>query len=142
MTKPHHEGQAMTSLTPTISRRLRRLLPAALIAATAVLGASAVGDPSIAGAAPEWDFAEYEICADKALANYQNGIITFQQYHQTVKDCCVVTSGIWSETQGCVAPPANAPGRTIPPGRPIQTLTPDLPFAPPGDITQTFTPAP
>jgi hypothetical protein len=43
----------------------------------------------------------------------------------------------------CAAPPASAQsGRTVPPRVITQTLTPDLPFAPPGDITQTFTPAP
>jgi hypothetical protein len=135
----------MTSLTPTISRRLRRLLPAALIAATAVLGASAFGDPGIAGAAPkEWDIGAYDDCVRAADLLFVEGKINSATHLELTNGCCVTSGGVLGPPPAnvCSAPAANAPGRTIPPGRPIQTLTPDLPFAPPGDITQTFTPAP
>jgi hypothetical protein len=132
----------MTSTVRTVPIRWRRLVPAALLAAAATLGGSALGYPAIADAAQEWDIGEYDLCVAGALAAYQSGKITFQDYNQKVKDCCIISSGIWSETQGCGAPPANEVGHTVRPGAINQTMTPAPVAPPPGDITQTFTPAP
>jgi hypothetical protein len=53
----------MTGGTSTMSTRWRRLLPGALIAATTVLGGSALADPATACAAPrEWDIGEWDKC--------------------------------------------------------------------------------
>jgi hypothetical protein len=54
----------MTRFIPTVSVRLRLLLPAALLAAGATLGGSAFGDPAIGCAAPndEWDLEHYDAC--------------------------------------------------------------------------------
>lgn len=123
----------MTNLSPTISRRLRRSLPAALIAAGAMLGTSALGDPGIAGAAPEWDIGEYDECMAGDILRGKT-----EEAH-----CCDMSGGVWNaDAQKCVAPPRDAQVRTILDGLPKQTLTPTLATAAPGVITQRFTPAP
>jgi hypothetical protein len=118
---------------------LRRLLPAALVAAATTLGGSAIGEPTVACAAPdngrEWDIGEYDACVAKG---------------GHPMDCCVASDGDWistgeSSTEGyCAAPPLNPPAdaQTAPPppppevvGRPGVTPAPDA-------ATQTPTPRP
>lgn len=122
---------------------LRRLLPAVLLAAAATLGGSALGEPATACAVPdaEWDIGQYDNCI-KAGNNEPS-------------DCCLISGGVWSETQGCVAPPARTqPGlpEAVGPGAGVATQNPAPPppvarnpgMAPrPGVITtETFAPAP
>lgn len=126
------------------TRRLRHLAAAGLLAAAAIVSGSGIGDPALACAAPqEWDIGEYDSCVAKTLANYQNGVITFQQYNEIVKDCCIISGGVLSDAQGCVAPAANVP-RTLPSGVPTHTLQPAPPSVlRPGSVnpTVTITPA-
>jgi hypothetical protein len=135
----------MTSIVRTAAVRWRRLVPAALLAAGAILGGSAVGDLAVAGAAPEWDIGRYDECLDQWYGYWQRGEVTAAQYQAGIELCCINSGGVWKKTgtQGsCQSPPANAAGRTVPPGVIAQTLTPAPATAPPGDITQTLTPAP
>lgn len=137
----------MTSIVRTAPTRWRHLVSAALLAATAVLGVNAIGDPTTASAEPrEWDIGEYDKCVGKADTDYFNGKISSAIHDERVRICCSDSGGVWKAglplDDACTAPPANAPGRTVPPGLPTQTLTPAPATAPPGDITQTFTPAP
>jgi hypothetical protein len=77
----------MTTVTPTRSFRLRRLMPAALIAATAALGGSALADPAVACAAPNtggYDDARYEECRKSGL---------------TARFCCSQAGGTWTEVK-------------------------------------------
>jgi hypothetical protein len=132
----------MTTLAPTIARRLRRLLPAALIAATAVLGTTAFGDPGIAGAAPEFDVAAYDDCLTKADLLFLSGAIDTKAHDAMYRGCCIGSGGVVVRSVECASPPANAPGRTIPPGLPniTQTLEPTAPV--PATTLPTFTLAP
>ncbi|MGB3351230.1 MAG: hypothetical protein WBB00_00500 [Mycobacterium sp.] len=125
------------------TRRSRHLAAAGLIAAAAIVSGSGIGEPAVACAAPqEWDIGEYDSCVAKTLANYQNGVITFQQYNEIVKDCCLLSGGILSDLQGCVAPAANVP-RTLPSGVPTHTLQPaPPPVLRPGSVNPTVTIAP
>jgi hypothetical protein len=56
----------MTTIATTISGRLGQILPAALIAATAAFGISALAGPATASAQPntggEWDIGAYDRC--------------------------------------------------------------------------------
>ena len=82
-------------------------------------------------------------CVSVFLAEYQKGTISFQQYNQSVKDCCVGTGGVWQglgSNAQYVAPPGE--GANTQPGSSCQrppdatttlTLTPgpDNPSVPP-----------
>jgi hypothetical protein len=82
------EGLDMLSMSPTTSARLRRLMPAALIAASAALGGSALADPAVACAAPNtgggYDDARYEECRKSGLA---------------ARFCCSQAGGTWTEVK-------------------------------------------
>jgi hypothetical protein len=121
---------------------VRSLVARSAPAIVLAVGAIMLGHSATAYAAPEWDIELYDSCLAGALADYQLGKRTLQQYEADVKNCCVISDGVLSETQGCGAPPANAVGRTVRPGAIQQTLTPAQVGPPPGDITQAFTPAP
>jgi hypothetical protein len=91
----------MTSHAVTISRRVTF---ATLCVAATTVSANAF---TIASAGPrEWDVVSYDDCVATWLAEYQTGDFTFQDYHGAVVGCCINTGGVVSETQGCVAPPA------------------------------------
>jgi hypothetical protein len=137
----------MTSTDRTVPTRWRLLVPAALLAAAATLGGSAFGDPAVAFAAPrEWDIGEYDKCIQQADHDFFDGKISVAVHDERVRICCSDSGGVWKAGlplyDACTAPPANAAGRTVPPGVITHTLTPAPATAPPGDITQTFTPAP
>jgi hypothetical protein len=106
-----------------------------------------LGDLANADAAPKkWDQEAYGVCAQQAYDDYAAGKINTKTYQELMGGCCILSGGKWVTDIGlaggsCVAPAA-APGRTVRPGLPTQTLTPALATAPPGDITQTFAPAP
>jgi len=127
---------------------LRRFVLASVVAAAATVGASAFGDHAVALAEPrEWDIGAYDACILQVVEDFKNGEITSAERDELSYGCCTLSGGI-AQPNGpdgafkCVAPAGAQSGRTVPPGVSKQTLTPDLPFAPPGDITQTFTPAP
>ncbi len=132
----------MTRLTPTIARRWRQALPAALIAATAVLGATAFGGPGVAGAAPEWDIGEYDKCVAQADTDLINGKISGAVHEERVRNCCPETGGVsipGVPAYAACRAPAAAQGRTVPPGLPniTQTLEPAAPA--PRTTPPTFT---
>lgn len=92
-------------MTPRTTTYLRRSAFAILFGAAATLSASAFGDPATARAVPrEWDIEGYDECMAYALAQYQTGDHTFQEYNQNVNTCCIINGGVVSETQVCVAP--------------------------------------
>jgi hypothetical protein len=118
----------MTSGTSTIRRRFRRLLPAALLAAAASLGGSAVAGSPIAHAAPntggEWDIGAYDQCLAGLIGK---GLDKEERLNQEAL-CCINSGGQWSAArEKCEAPPAEpAEGpssRPLPQG-PILTATP------------------
>lgn len=129
----------------TATGYLRHLAAAGLIAAAATVGVGAVGEPPNACAEPrEWDIAGYDDCVALNTANYQAGKITLQQFNALVIDCCVLNGGIWADSQGCVAPPAEQSAQPTPPGmapRPGEaTQNPAAPLPPirNPEITPTF----
>lgn len=106
----------MTARTSTYRRRVAL---ATLLAGAATF--SAFEAPAASFAAPrEWDIGRYDSCVADALALYQTGSYTFQDYHEDVQTCCLNTGGVLSETQGCVAPISEeaqeAEGQPTPPG--------------------------
>jgi hypothetical protein len=134
-------------MTTIVSDNLRRLIPVALLAMTAVLGGSAVGDPAIACAVPqEWDIGAWDKCKKRVEDQWIAGQIPDSNLEDAYKDCCARTGGAWDAGKhACVAPPANpAAPRILPSGAPTQTLTPVPPpvVDNPGVVTQTLEPAP
>ncbi|MGH3677912.1 MAG: hypothetical protein ACRDU5_19700 [Mycobacterium sp.] len=117
---------------------LRRIVPAALLAATAVLGGSAVGDTATACAAPntggrEWDVKAYDTCMRDILVN-RDPNKSFRDEH---KRCCSESGGDWdASTNNCVAPAAApAPAEPTLPGvapRPGVATQPPRPPPDPG----------
>ncbi|MDZ4269545.1 MAG: hypothetical protein U1D00_28340 [Mycobacterium sp.] len=84
-----------------------RVAQATLIAAAATWAVGAFGEPADALAEPrEWDVVNYDDCMAYILADYQTGKRTFQEYNGDAISCCRTSGGVYSETQGCVAPPA------------------------------------
>jgi hypothetical protein len=140
-------------MRPTIPTHLRLALPAALLAAAAALGGSAVGDPAIACAAPrEWDIGTYDRCIAGVDVAWAEGKIATENLNDAYRECCEKSGGIWSSLGGgagkCVAPPANAetqptlPGVAPPPvGATQNPAPPPPPFRNPG-VAPTVTLAP
>jgi hypothetical protein len=127
---------------------LRRLLPAVLLAATATIGGSAIGEPATAGAVPgEWDIGAYDECAQTVDQLFVQGKLKGNQYEELMIHCCISSGGVWQTAPGgggkCVAPPAN-PARAPSGNIPTNTLQPEGPpvMQNPGNIDQTFAPAP
>ena len=126
---------------------MRTLLTRTAPAIVFAVGAIMLGDLANADAAPKkWDQEAYGACAQQAYDDLQAGRINTKTYKELAQGCCNASGGKWVTDIGlaggiCVDPAA-APGRTVPPGLPTQTLTPAPATAPPGDITQTFAPAP
>ena len=85
---------------------LRQLLPAALLAATAAFGLSAVGSPATASAAPsEWDIESYDMCMDTKIDDPSEKLAW-------TRKCCLDSGGVWNDTMGkCQSPPATLPPR-------------------------------
>ncbi len=89
--------------SPFLAATLRVVL-AVIVAATAALVSSAV-DPAAAYAEPrELDVGYYDSCVAIALADYQTGKSTFNEYHANVAFCCKVADGDWNG-EDCLAPP-------------------------------------
>jgi hypothetical protein len=121
-----------TSSAPTT---WRRMAVTAIAAGAIAVGAGALSAQAANAESREWDIGAYDKCAAT------NPHIDPDKYMDHFHYCCIQSGGDWDASKGkCVAPPANAPGRTVPPGAITHTLTPLAPS--PGDITQTFTPAP
>jgi hypothetical protein len=130
----------MTSKTRTASGRLRRLMPAALIAAAAALGGSTLADPAIASAAPEWDIEAFDYCMDQGLNH--PGVVTDYEWEVWEESCCTNSGGVWNDaTKECGAPPATDVERTSPPrvAPGAETTAPLVPITP---TTQPFAPGP
>ena len=92
-----HTNHKPTAPTQPRSVRKRAAFAAALVAATAVLFGSALGDSAVANAAQEWDIGAYDDCMKK-----------------TIRDaawCCIESGGVVTDVNaqdgsGCAAPPA------------------------------------
>jgi hypothetical protein len=117
----------MTTTIPAMS--IRRILPAALIAATAVLGLTALAEPASASALPdtpgEWDIGAYDQCVNSGenqLPDKPNAQEDHLQY------CCINSGGVWNASlKKCQAPPAEpapAPATRVPGRLPVHTLEP------------------
>jgi hypothetical protein len=134
---------------------LRRLAPAALLAATAVLGGSAIGDPPTACAAPkELDIGQYDKCTDQVDKDVVNELIEWEELEAEYAKCCANAGGTWNKSRkSCDAPAAaesqpGRPGVAPPPGVATQPPPPPPPpvrnpgMAPRPGVIETFTPAP
>jgi hypothetical protein len=128
---PHPKENIMRSL-------VARMAPAIVIA----VGAIMLGNSATANAAPkEWDIGAYDACIDAADSLFIEGKINSATHLELTNGCCINSGGVLGPPPEnlCSAPAANR----VPPSKlPTQTLTPALATAPPGDITQTFAPAP
>ncbi len=93
-------------MPPRTSTYLRRFALATLFAGAATFSASAFGDPAVACAEPrEWDIGHYDDCVAYALADYQTGKSSFQDYNANVMLCCQLSGGDWNGANGsCQAP--------------------------------------
>jgi hypothetical protein len=118
----------------TITTPLRRLLPAAFLAA-----AVALGGPAVASAV--WDIEKYDEC----MKGRDPNDLWEQKY------CCANSGGKWIDTSDdgwifggtCVAPPAGEGGGTAPPPKAGDSAVPiDNPPVNPGPGTplRTFVP--
>jgi hypothetical protein len=136
---------------PTIttdSCRLSQILPAALIAATAAFGISALAGTAPASALPdtpgEWDIGAYDNCVSSGegqLPDKPNAEEDHKHY------CCINSGGIWDATaKKCVAPPAQpaeAPQTRLPGRVPVGVFEPVAPTTtrvPSNVIVYTFMP--
>jgi hypothetical protein len=137
---------------PTIPTSLRRLVPAALLAAAATLGGSAFVDPATACAAPntggaEWDVAAYDACMRNLILSPDFGNRSTRADRQK---CCTDSGGQWNDAQGsCQSPPAEpAEAQPTLPGvapRPGVATQPPPPPPPPirnPEVTMPFQPGP
>lgn len=139
----------MMPISPRMSARLRRLMPAVLMAATAVLGGSALADPAVACAAPNtdggYDDARYEECRKSGL---------------NARFCCSQAGGTWTKVTvydknglpvssyymctGSAQPKPAVSGANPGDIGPLEPATPPAPSVPPGVIQkltpQTFEP--
>ena len=129
----------MTSSTPTVCARLRRLIPAALFAAAAALGASTLASPAIATAERVWDIGEYDDCI--AAIGELGDAPTEQDRLELTEACCDFSGGVWNgTTQECRAPPATRPvPPRLSPGGEITVPLEPVPVTP---TTQPFAPGP
>jgi hypothetical protein len=106
------------------------------------VGAIMLGYSATASAAPkEWDIGAYDDCMKAADDLFLGGEISPDAYIELTNGCCVTSGGVLGP------PPANlrsapAANRVPPSNLPTQTLTPAPATARPGDLTQTFAPAP
>jgi hypothetical protein len=115
---------------------LHRLVPAALLAATATLAGSAVGDPAAACAASrEWDVDQFDRCTADLDLLLMAGDITPETHLEFYRECCQISGGVWDGK--CGAPPAAAPG--APPTSAPEAVDPD---AQPGAQPSTTKPKP
>jgi hypothetical protein len=139
-----------TTTVPAMS--IRRILPAALIAATAAFGLNALADPASASALPdtpgEWDIGAYDQCVnagENQLPDKPNAQEDHLQY------CCINSGGVWNASlKKCQAPPAEpaqGPATRVPGRLPVHTLEPvENPAYPvthvqPGTVLYTLAPA-
>ena len=83
----------------------------------------------------------YDDCINAADQLFIEGKINTATYLELTNGCCINSGGVLGPPPEnlCGAPAAN---RVPPSNLPTETLTPAQATAPPGDITQTFAPAP
>lgn len=141
----------MTRTTP-VSVKLRRILPAGLLAATAIFGGSAIGDPASACAAPpEWDIGAFDQCLNSGLGKGMSD----EEWESHYTWCCLKSGGQCAKPIAgsgkcrCVAPPAEpaeagpgwvppggmpgtVPTHTVQPAEPAPNVPPTLAPASPG----------
>jgi hypothetical protein len=118
----------------------RRLTPAVMLAAAAILAGSAIVEPGTANAKPEWDIEYYDDCMDVVRNGYMAGEYTTPEMGELVSRCCVKSGGVESGGN-CSAPPAVA-APDAPSATPSENANPDAPAAPPPTKPATKPPTP
>lgn len=105
---------------------LRQLLPAALLAASAACGLTAVGSPVTASAAPiEWDIERYDDCMKGGASDDPSEKLAW------TRKCCLDSGGVWNDGLGkCQSPPKDASATRWPGRIPVGVFTQDLTAAP------------
>lgn len=93
-------------------RARRFLVGSAVVAGAAV----AVAFPAVAVAEPVWDIGEYDSCTRTLGGIDGSESEPIAQEIENQKWCCYKSGGVWSEKQGCVAPPAEGAGSPLTPG--------------------------
>ena len=125
----------MTRTTTTASVRLRRLMPAALVAAA--LGASTLADPAIASARPV-DVEALRLCVTKYVLNHPDE----PENEGAVAACCIEAGGWWDfQKNTCMPGLDDDVERTLPP-RVAPAAETTAPLEPVTPTTQTFAPGP
>jgi hypothetical protein len=104
--------------------RARRLLVGFAVVA------AAVAFPAVAGAEAVWDIGEYDSCTRTLGGRPGSESDPIAQEIENQKWCCYKSGGVWTDKQGCVAPPAEGAGSAVPPGGPKVDL-PTLSVRPP-----------
>lgn len=118
----------------------RRLTPAVMLAAAAILAGSAIVKPGTANAKPEWDIEYYDACMDVVRNGYMAGEYTTPEMGELVSLCCDKSGGVESGGN-CSAPPAVA-ASDAPSATPSENANPDAPAAPPPTKPATKPPTP
>jgi hypothetical protein len=110
----------MTSATGTASRRLRRLMPTALIAATASLFIGTFAEPAIASAV--WNVTAFDDCVKNAMLEDDD----VDPDIVLIINCCLDSGGVWVEGEGICKARAPEIERPSQPrvGPPAQTSAP------------------
>jgi hypothetical protein len=117
----------MTTTSTIIPAPVRRLLPAALFAATVALGIAAC--PAIAAAAPDsgtWDIEEYDSCLRQV--NSVPAIDPIAREEEAFRYCCYRSGGVEvAGGENCVAPAATDSQQSSGGSRPLPTTLRPIP---------------
>jgi hypothetical protein len=114
---------------PVPMRARRLLVGSAAVAATVVF-------PGVAVAEAVWDIGEYDSCTRTLSGRPGSENEPIAQEIENQKWCCYKSGGVWTEKQGCVAPPAEGAGSALPPGGPKVDL-PTVSVRPPVEAPPT-----
>nr|WP_131721745.1 hypothetical protein [Mycolicibacterium komanii]CRL76745.1 hypothetical protein CPGR_04591 [Mycolicibacterium komanii] len=119
----------MSAEIPGSSRARKLLVGSALMVGAAV----AVTFPAVAVAEPVWDIGEYDSCTKTLHGVDGSENEPIGQELENQKWCCYKSGGVWTQAQGCVAPPAEGAGSPSAPGGPRLGL-PTLKVQPPIEV--------
>ena len=95
------------------------LVGPAVLAAVAI----AVASPAVSVAEAVWDIGEYDSCTRQLGGRPGSESDPIAQELENQRWCCHISDGVWTEAQGCVAPPAEGADLTAPSGPKVDLPT-------------------
>ncbi|MGE2719246.1 hypothetical protein [Mycolicibacterium celeriflavum] len=104
----------MSAYIPGRMRARKLTTGAALMVGAAV----ALAFPSVATAESVWDIGEYDSCTQRLNGIDGSEGEPIAQEIENQKWCCYTSGGVWTATQGCVAPPVESAGSPSAPNGP------------------------